>query len=1238
MARGKNILGYIPVVAIICLGVGLSIMAFTVRRQSERRAVELQLERTARDHISILRQQTELHLLELESLEAFFAGSVEVERDEFAKFVNIFLRVHSDVHALAWAPRVLASQRKDYEQAAKQNGLSNFQITEITQTADVIAARSRDEYFPVFFIEPLSKNLPILGLDLSSNSVILEALNKSRDSGQQVATGRLSLMKSIGEDFVFLVLQPVYFKSAATDSEQDRHANLQGFVVGFFHAGEILESVLANLDIAGIDFYMYDNSAPQPERLMYTHISRIHANRASSKNYKDYTGGISKGEYYSETINIADRKWLILCSPAAGYIEASKTAQPWWNLSVGLLLTGVLSSYLLSATRRTEHIERTVKERTAELEKEVAERKRAELALRMSEQCFRAIADYTYFWEIWVSPMGRPLWTNPAVYRVTGYSIDQLMVMQDYPIPLIYEEDRDRIARAFKSAVRGSTGNSVEFRIRRKDGTVIWADMSWQPIYDEKGVSQGHRTSIRDITDRKQAEQALQESERRYRELLKNIPQKIFYKNLNSVFLLCNESFARDLNIEPDEMIGKTDYDFFPDELAEKYRADDKRIIQSGIPEEVEEEYLKDGQKFIVRTSKAPVKDKDGNIIGIFGIFWDITQRKQAEQELREREQRYRELVETMNEGLGVADADYKFTYVNQRLTQMLGYSFDQMIGRHVTEFLDEENKKIMQEQIAKRHSGQAETFDLTWTANDGRKVYTIASPKAIFDSQGNFQGSFGVLTDITEREQAEAEISRLAKFPDENPNPVLRISADGTVLYTNRAGWPLLNIWQCKVTEHIPPQWHKHVLDAINSGKPVFANAKCGDRIFSLVFAPVVDADYVNIYALDITELEQARQQLRTARDDWENIFESISDMVLILDTDQRIVDANRSAISALNLPKEKIIGRFCYELFHCTDHSPGLCPHRKLLSSKRPETTELEMQVFNGVYLVTVAPVFDLQGKILKTIHIAKDITERRHAAQEREQLMRTLALKNEELESILFVASHDLRSPLVNIQGFSHELSRTCDLIRSALENEKIPADIQKQLQNPLNQSLPEALSFILTSVNKMDSLLSGLLRLSRLGQAAMKIETLDMNTIIADVADSMEYLIEQAGAVVKIDPLPDCLGDASQINQVFSNLLDNALKYLDDSRKGMIHIYGKVELAQSIYCVEDNGVGIEPAYQDKIFEIFQRLDPDKKPGQGLGLTIVRRILDMNNGKILVESEPGKASRFFVSLPNA
>jgi PAS domain S-box-containing protein len=143
--------------------------------------------------------------------------------------------------------------------------------------------------------------------------------------------------------------------------------------------------------------------------------------------------------------------------------------------------------------------------------------KRTELITRMTDQCFRAIADYTYDWEVWVGPTGRILWTNPAVKRLTGYDVKEIMSLSDYPEAIIYEQDRERMSKAFQSALDGSTGNDVEFRIVRKEGKIIWAAMSWQSIYDDKGISLGHRESIRDITARKQAEEALKKARKKFK-------------------------------------------------------------------------------------------------------------------------------------------------------------------------------------------------------------------------------------------------------------------------------------------------------------------------------------------------------------------------------------------------------------------------------------------------------------------------------------------------------------------------------------------------------------------------------------------------------------------------------------------------------------------------------------------------------------------------------------------------
>ena len=267
----------------------------------------------------------------------------------------------------------------------------------------------------------------------------------------------------------------------------------------------------------------------------------------------------------------------------------------------------------------------------------------------------------------------------------------------------------------------------------------------------------------------------------------------------------------------------------------------------------------------------------------------------------------------------------------------------------------------------------------------------------------------------------------------------------------------------------------------------------------------------------------------------------------------------------------------------------------------------------------------------------YLQREIAVRKRAEKQRQQLMDALAERNEEMANLLYVVSHDLRAPLVNIRGFAAELeSDAAETVRRIAESTADSA-VREQLPKLVSSRLSESVRFISTSAEQMEKLLDGLRNLSRTGRVELKIESLDMNRLMRNVVDSVSYLIKEGGASVAVEELPPCAGDADQINQVFSNLVNNALKYLDPDRPGRITVTGHVEGDVSIYCVRDNGIGIPPDQHSKIFDIFHRVDPrSAAAGEGLGLTTVKQILTRHNGRIWLESAPGKGSAFFVALP--
>ena len=272
---------------------------------------------------------------------------------------------------------------------------------------------------------------------------------------------------------------------------------------------------------------------------------------------------------------------------------------------------------------------------------DVTQTKRSELASRMSEQCFRAIANYTYDWEVWIGPTGRVLWTNPAVERVTGYAVKELIALRDYPAPLVHPDDRNRIARAFRSAMRGGSGNDVQFRLQRKDGGIVWAEMSWQPICDNDGNPLGHRQSVRDITARKAAERALARAEREKETILDSLAEHVVHQDVNMKVLWANRAACEAAGVTRAEIIGRPCYEIWG--LSEEQCRDCPvaKAMETGRRAEAERT-TPDGRVWFIQAT--PVFNEDGHVVGGVEITLEITAYKRTERELQELREQFRRL------------------------------------------------------------------------------------------------------------------------------------------------------------------------------------------------------------------------------------------------------------------------------------------------------------------------------------------------------------------------------------------------------------------------------------------------------------------------------------------------------------------------------------------------------------------------------------------------------------------
>ncbi len=278
---------------------------------------------------------------------------------------------------------------------------------------------------------------------------------------------------------------------------------------------------------------------------------------------------------------------------------------------------------------------------------------------------------------------------------------------------------------------------------------------------------------------------------------------------------------------------------------------------------------------------------------------------------------------------------------------------------------------------------------------------------------------------------------------------------------------------------------------------------------------------------------------------------------------------------------------------------------------------------------------------GRASGALREVNEVLERRvlERTAELEAVNRDLAQKNAENEMFVYSVSHDLRSPLVNLQGFSKELEKAGQQLAAVLDDAAVPPDVRDRGRGLLGGKMAKSIGFIQTAVLRLSAIIDALLRLSRAGRVEYRLEVVDLPRVVARVVAAAQVTIAERGATVRVGALPPAWGDRTALEQAFANLIGNALTYLDPARPGLIEVGCASEAGADgprTYFVRDNGLGIAEGHQHKIFHAFQRAHPGVGAGEGLGLAIVARVAERHHGRVWVESRPGAGSTFFLALP--
>ncbi len=464
--KGKTSLSITLLICVI--GILISVAGFFVAKNAEDERNGMQFARVMGNHVASLRRELDLHVEVLRGLKALYVASEKVTRQEFTKAANLSLMQYKSIQALEWIPYVPNRRRAEFETLARKE-IADFQFTERKAQGKMVRAEERVEYFPVYYMAPLKGNEAALGFDLASSTTRKQTIDASRETGEILATARITLVQEGEDQYGFLIFVPIFTQS-----------KLEGFILGVFRVTDLVEK---SIDVEGggmVGFSLYDKIEEEDQPRLYTHNSQVNQNLEF---------------VYRKDFPVAGRTWNITGHPTAAYIQNHTTWTAFGVLVMGLLLTGAVAFLFFVLVNKKEEVEQLVVERTAEL--------------NASQRKYRTIVDTASEGIITINELGIIQSFNVAAERIFGFTADEVTgqnVSCLIPEPVRSQHDQymSNYRQSGKSKIIG-VGREVEGQ--RRDGTKFPLHLSVNEVEDGKlfaGI-------LRDLTEQKAALQALKE-------------------------------------------------------------------------------------------------------------------------------------------------------------------------------------------------------------------------------------------------------------------------------------------------------------------------------------------------------------------------------------------------------------------------------------------------------------------------------------------------------------------------------------------------------------------------------------------------------------------------------------------------------------------------------------------------------------------------------------------------------